>query len=101
MLALQVVLVAAFLISALLRKGEILLICIAFAAPLLIVLASLGCWRCNYNLLRRYRGPAWIEHGDSWSGEPEHVGMLKRIPERCPKCDAVIISRSTSEVRSA
>jgi hypothetical protein len=101
MLALQISLVAAFVAALLFEIPWILVAAMIFAAPLIIPVAGLACWRFNYLLLRRYRGPSSIEHGDSWTGEPDTVGMLKRIPDRCPKCAATILTERSPEVRTA
>jgi hypothetical protein len=69
-------------------------------APFIIPVAGLGCWRCNYNLLRRYRGPDSIEHGDSWTGEPD-TWNVETHSERCPKCQATILTEQNVEVRTA
>ncbi|GAA4039668.1 hypothetical protein GCM10022281_20660 [Sphingomonas rosea] len=101
MLALQVLLVGAFLAALFLQRPAIMVAGMIVAAPFIIPAAGLGCWRCNYNLLRRYRGSGSIEHGDSWTGEPDTVGMLNRIPNRCPKCQATILTEEPLEVRTA
>jgi hypothetical protein len=63
-------------------------------ALLALPLANLGCWRCNYNLFRRYRGPESVEHGDSWTTGPLYPWRMIPIPDECPKCGALILSPS-------
>ena len=73
---------------------------LAALLPLALPLAGLGCWKCNYNLLRAYRGPKTIEHGDSWTAD-NFPWRWAPFPATCPKCGAQILSGSSvvSELR--
>jgi hypothetical protein len=83
--------VAAF-VAATTNNMTVVAVLSGLLALLAFPLAGLGCWRCNYNLFRRYGGRQSVEHGDSWTTGPLYPWRMVPIPEDCPKCGAPILS---------
>ena len=91
MYAINIAVVLGTLAAIVLGKPSIAVVSVALMAPFSLLLANLGCWRCNYNLFRRYRGSNSIEYGDSWTGQPLYPSRWVPIPKDCPKCGAAIL----------
>ena len=82
--------VAAFLT----HHVEFAVLAIVAEWPFILPIALLGCYRCHFNVFRRYRGPSSPEHGDSYTNQ---IAFPVPIPDRCPKCGAVLLDARSSE----
>lgn len=89
LLILNGVMIALVLAAAMLKAPMVAVVGMFVLAPFVIPIAALGCHRCNFNVLRSYRGPDSPEHGDSWTRDVKPLGTL---PSTCPKCGATLLS---------
>lgn len=80
----------ALLAAVVLQASVIAVVAIFLAMPFIVPMAALGCHRCNFNVLRSYRGPNAPERGDSWTRDMPRLGA---IPAACPKCGASLLSQ--------
>ena len=94
LLFLNGVMIAALVAAVVLPVPLIALIAILVMMPVVAPMAALGCYRCNFNVLRSYRGPTSPEHGDSWTRDWRPLGAL---PRACPKCGAVLLSTPSAD----
>ena len=62
---------------------------LAVILPIALPMAGLSCYRCSFNIFRRYRGPTYPEHGDSYTNG---IKGIVPIPDLCPKCGARLLS---------
>jgi hypothetical protein len=63
-----------------------------------LLLSKLGCWRCHFNVMRPYEGPESPADGDNWTGLKPWD--MTDVPDRCPRCDATIISSPSVRLKS-
>lgn len=91
LMALNGVMVVVMLAAVVLQTPVVAIVAIFVMMPFVAPMAALGCHRCNFNVLRPYRGPNSPEHGDSWTRDRKPLGA---IPNACPKCGATLLSQA-------
>jgi hypothetical protein len=91
---LNLLFILGFITVAAVGGAKLVFVYVLLWMPFLLPLGMLGCWRCNYNLLRKYRGANSVESGDSWTGEPLYPSRMVSLPSKCPRCGALILSQS-------